>query len=54
MTVYLQKLVSFLKIQVKDKSADFFYDLTINFACDDIYDIVSMLIVSVICIRKDN
>ena len=54
MAVYLQKLVTFIQKKVNQKAESELIRYTINFVCDDIFDLVSMLILSVICIRKDN
>lgn len=44
-----------MKALVKNKSEEASLDpVIVTYACDDIFDLVSMLVVSVICIRRDN
>lgn len=50
---YLQYLISFV-VTKKNTDPSELNQAIINFCCDEIYDVISMVIFSVISIRKDN
>lgn len=54
MVAYLEKLTGYLKKYVSDYKGSELITMVINFICDDIYDLVSMLVMSIIALRKDN
>lgn len=53
MVVYLQKVVNLLKKKISDPQSNL-NDALITFLCDEIYSLISMIIFSIIVIRKDN
>ena len=54
MMKYFDILLSYANKLVSYKEDDYLFHFVLEVICDEIYDLISMIIFCIICIRKDN